>query len=332
MPVRSCDPLVPPRVPRLAGLVIEQRVVEIDGHRVAAEIHRHPQADRTAGGDDGPRSGDRTPIVFLHGVLTSTCLASELFEDPAAHEWISLSLPGHFGGRLAAGTTRRDIDASLFVRLIEGALEQLVGSRRVILVGWSLGGFTALAVAAAHPQRVAAVASLAGFAEPRFAGVVRVLSWLVRLPGTGWLVRLGLLLAMVRPRVFWLVTLLTAATWRPCLTRDAKDAINGVWRRYRCHDAASLVMVLARLHTLDIGNRVSGIRCPVWIASGDRDPVVPLAEAQRIAARLPQAEFEVYPRAGHIFFCEWAGFRADFAAWRTSLDAGADRRRQLGET
>ena len=145
-----CDPLDPPPVARLNGLTVERRVIEVDGHRVAAEIHLPP-----ALADAGP------PVVFLPGVLTSSGLVGELFDEPAAVSWISLSLPGHFGGGFAAGTGRDDIDAALYVRLVEGTLEQILGPRRVILVGWSLGGFTALAVTAAHPARVAAVASFA---------------------------------------------------------------------------------------------------------------------------------------------------------------------------
>lgn len=305
---RCCDPVDPPPVARLDGLAVERRVIEVDGHRVAAEIHLPPDL-----ADAGP------PVVFLHGVLTSSGLVGELFEDPAAVSWISLSLPGHFGGGFAVGTGRDDINAALYVRLVESTLEQVLGDRQVILVGWSLGGFTALAVTAAHPERVAAVASLAGFAEPRFAGVVRVMSWLVRLPGAASLVRLGLWAAIYLPRVFWFVALLTASNWRACLTREAKTALNDVWRRYRCHDPASLSLVLATLPKLDVGEPVRSITCPAWVASGSHDPVVPVREARRIAARLPQAEFRVYDGAGHMFFCEWPGFREHLAAWLAGL-------------
>ena len=303
-----CDPLDPPAVPRLEGLRVERRVVEVDGHRVAAEVHLREQA--------------QPPLVFVHGVLTSTCLGRELFDDPESASWIALSLPGHFGGRFAEGTARSGIDAALYARLIEGALQQLVGSQPVILAGWSLGGFTALAVTAAHPERVIAVASLAGFAEPRFAGVVRVMSWLVRLPGMAMLVRAGLWMAGHLPRVFWMVALLTAHNWKACLAEPGRSTLNGVWQRYRCHDPSAMAAVLATLHRLNVGDRVASIRCPVWIGSGSHDPVVPLAEARRIAARLPQAELKVYPRAGHMFFCEWAGFRDDLAAWLAEVEAG----------
>jgi pimeloyl-ACP methyl ester carboxylesterase len=301
----ACDPLDPPAVPGLSGLDVDRRLLEVDGHHVAAEMHLLQQGC--------------PPVVFLHGVLTSTCLVSELFDDPASASWISLSLPGHFGGRFAADITAASIDAALYVRLIEGALRQLVGSQRVILVGWSLGGFTAMAVTAAHPERVVAVASLAGFAEPRFAGVVWVMSWLVRTPGVASLVRLGLWLAGRLPSVFWIVCLLTAHNWPACRTESAKAALNGVWRRFRCHNTVSLAWVLATLYRLNIGDRVAGISCPVWIASGSHDPVVPLAEALRIADRLPQARLQVYKRAGHLFFCEWPGFRDGLADWITAV-------------
>jgi pimeloyl-ACP methyl ester carboxylesterase len=297
----ACDPLQPPVVARLEGVNVERRLLDVDGHHVAAEMHLLQQG--------------RPPVVFLHGVLTSTCLVGELFDDPASASWISLSLPGHFGGCFAEGIAAASIDAAFYVRLIEGALRQLVGSQRVILVGWSLGGFTAMAVTAAHPERVVAVASLAGFAEPRFSGVVWVMSWLVRIPGVASHVRLGLWLAGRLPSVFWIVSLLTAHNWRACRTEPAKAALNGVWRRFRCHNTASLALVLATLHRLNIGDRVAGISCPVWLASGSHDPVVPLAEALRIAERLPQAQAQVYKRAGHMFFCEWPGFRDDLANW-----------------
>lgn len=303
--MRCCDPLAPPAVPRLAGLSLVRRVVEVDGHRVAAEMHLL----------DAAGCSGRPPVVFLHGVLTSSCLASELFDDPSRVSWISLSLPGHFGGGFAAGLSPDDIDASFYVRLIEAALEQLVGSQQVVLVGWSLGGFSALAVAATHPQRVAAVASLAGFAEPRFAGVVRVMSWMVRLPGAASLARVGLWLAVHLPRLYWFAALLTASNWRACLTDESKATINGVWQRYRCHDPASLSLVLATLPKLNVGDRVARIRCPAWIGSGSHDPVVPVREARRIAVKIPGATLQVYQGAGHMFFCEWPGFRTHLARW-----------------
>ena len=305
----GCDPLDPPTVSCLEGLSIERKVVAVDGHTVAAEMHLLERG----------KAGDRPTVVFLHGVLTSSCLAAELFEDPSAVSWISLSLPGHFGGSLAAGTRREDVDKRLYVRLTEGALQELVGSQQVILVGWSLGGFTALAVTAAHPERVLAVASLAGFAEPRFTGVVRVLSWLVQLPVVARVVRFGIWVAACRPRFFWLMALLTAHNWRACFTPAGKATFNSIWSRYRCHDAESLTSILATLHRLNLGTAVSSIRCPAWIGSGSRDPVVPVAEARRIAGRLPQAELQVYDGAGHMFFCEWPGFRKHLAAWLAGI-------------
>lgn len=302
-----CDPLAPPSVTSLEGVSVERQVLEVDGHRVAVEMHLL----------DG--STEAPPIVFLHGVLTTSCLVGELFDDPTAHSWISLSLPGHFGGAFAAGTTREAIDAALYIRLTEGALEQLLGQQEVILIGWSLGGFTALAVTAAHPERVRAVASLAGFAEPRFTGLVRVMSWLVRLPAITRVVRFGIWVAACRPRFFGMIALLTAHNWKACGTPAASDTFASIWQRYRCHDPDSLTLVLATLHGLDVGSEVARITCPVWIGSGSHDPVVPLAEAERIVARLPQAELRVYDQAGHMFFCEWPGFREHLAEWLAKI-------------
>ena len=58
---------------------------------------------------------------------------------------------------------------------------------------------------------------------------------------------------------------------------------------------------------------------PTWVAAGERDPVVPPAEARRLATAIRGATLTVYGSAGHLFFCEWPSVRADFAAWRNGL-------------
>jgi len=305
--MHSSPPPSSPRSRSIAGLALERRLLAVDGHTVAVTGHLL---------DDG-----RAPVVFLHGVLTTTELVGELFDDPAAESWLAVSLPGHAAGSFAAGTTAAEITPELYVRLTATAIRAIVGSRPVILVGWSLGGFTALALAASGSANVAAVASLAGFGRPSFSGLVWILTGCSRLPVTRRLVAFGLWLAGRRPLMFRLLSLLTAHDLAACRTPAARAAIRRVWRRFRRHDPESLRRVLASLRRLDLGEAPRRIGCPVWIAGGRDDPVVSRRETRRLAAEIPQARLTEYA-GGHLFFCEWQGFRRDLAAWLAEVRGG----------
>jgi pimeloyl-ACP methyl ester carboxylesterase len=285
---------------------IRREWVHVDGHTVAADVHL-------------PDGDDRPPVVFLHGILASLDLASELFVDPAAEPWIALSLPGHHPGALPAACAASDLDEDLFARLYETALGWLIGDRRVIATGWSTGGFAALNLAIRYPQRVAAVASLAGFASGlRIAGMMRWFVWLAGRPLGRPAIRLGLRLAARWPGGYrlllgFLAANRRAAAWIP------SDLVARMHHDFRLHDADSLVTALAALWSLDITPRLGEIEVPAWVAGGAEDPAVPRAETERIAEAIPRATLRLYERAGHLFFCEWPRHREDFAAWRRSL-------------
>jgi pimeloyl-ACP methyl ester carboxylesterase len=285
---------------------IRRELLHVDGHTVAADVHL-------------PANDDRPPVVFLHGVLASLDLATELFVDPAAEPWIALSLPGHHPGALPPACAAADLDEELFVRLPEVALQQLVGNRRVIATGWSTGGFAALNLAIRHPARVAAVASLAGFASGRrIAGMMRWLVWLAGRPLGRPAIRLGMRLAAFWPGAYSILLGCLAADGRAA-ARVPSEMIDRMHRDFARHDADSLVTALAALWSLDITERLGEISVPAWIAGGAADPAVPRDETVRIAHAIPRATLRVYDRAGHLFFSEWPRHREDFAAWRRSL-------------
>jgi pimeloyl-ACP methyl ester carboxylesterase len=84
---------------------------------------------------------------------------------------------------------------------------------------------------------------------------------------------------------------------------------------YQLHDPRSTAAVMAGVPSLDITARLRTISVPAWIAAGEHDPIVPVAESKRIAEAIPGAKLKVYRGAGHMFFCEWPGVDRDFAAW-----------------
>ncbi|MCS6936050.1 MAG: alpha/beta hydrolase [Candidatus Bipolaricaulota bacterium] len=53
-------------------------------------------------------------------------------------------------------------------------------------------------------------------------------------------------------------------------------------------------------------DRLSEIHCPVLIMAGEDDPVVPAENSRRLAAKLPQAQWKIFPGTRHLFFIERA--------------------------
>ncbi len=289
----------------MAATVSPRReLIEVDGHVLAADVH--------LGADDRP------PVAFFHGILASLDIAPELFIDPGAESWISVSLPGHHPGRLPASRRRPALDAARFAALVDAALERIVGSRPVIAAGWSTGGFAALTLAIHHPGRVAAVASLAGFARGgRLRGDAAWLQRLAAAPAGGPLLGAGLAVAA---RWRWL----HERAVRGCAADGAAarlpaPALARMHAAFARHDPASLVAMMATLGGLDIANRLGEIEVPVWVAAGGRDPLVPRAETLLLARRIRRSTLRLYPDAGHLFLFEWPTVREDFAAWRREV-------------
>lgn len=288
---------------------VRRVLVPVNGHVVAADVHL--------------RDNTRPPTVFLHGLLTTVAVAPRVFGDPAEESWIALSLPGHHPGRLAVGTRPAAVDVDLLAGLAEAALAATVGSRRVIAVGWSTGGFAALALAARHPERVAAVATLAGFARgSRIGGSIAWMAWLARSGLGAAAVRAGLWAGGRLPSLHHAIVRSGAADG-PAARSVPPALLQMLHREFSRLDPRELVTLLAALAELDLTADLAAIHCPAWVAAGGRDPFVPLDETRRLAAGLRDATLTVYDTGGHLFFTEWPGVQRDFAAWRSRLAVAA---------
>jgi pyruvate dehydrogenase E2 component (dihydrolipoyllysine-residue acetyltransferase) len=102
-------------------------------------------------------AGDATPVLFIHGFGGD--LNSWMFTQPAlaaSRRAIALDLPGHGGADKAVGAG----DVAAFAAAVVDAIAAL-GLERVHLVGHSMGGAIAIAVASAQPQTIASLTLLA---------------------------------------------------------------------------------------------------------------------------------------------------------------------------
>jgi pimeloyl-ACP methyl ester carboxylesterase len=161
-------------------------------------------------------------------------------------------------------------------------------AERAILCGLSMGAMTAMRLALAAPERVAAMVLLDTSADPqpawervKFAGMAAVVE------------RFGFVRAISRaiaPVMFGR----TSIAEKPDLVERQMD-------RVQEHDPKQLVhAVRAVLHRGSIYERLGELRAPTLVVCGAEDQATPLVRSLRLAHAIADARLEVVPRAGHL--------------------------------
>lgn len=237
-------------------------------------------------GPAGESPGEST-LVLLHGLLDSSEGWSALCAGRHGHA-IAFDLPG-FG---YSDTPPRGSIAGYARDVAEGLA--LIGVDRFTLVGHSLGGAVAVALAELMPERVHAIVLLApaGFGRIHLAEAISV-------PGVRNLVQaalphaLGSRLAVTAGYVTMVTSgrapdraLVDRLTTRgPGLVTGAREGTRAVV------DAGSSADAFHRRRVQYGG--------PVFAVWGERDRLVPVSHRHGVRAALPQAAIEVWRGMGH---------------------------------
>ncbi len=230
--------------------------------------------------------GRGTPVVLLHGLLDS----SEGWREIALstrRPTVAFDLPG-FGAS--------DLPTAACISAYAGDIIEAVGSlnlARFTLVGHSLGGAVAAAVAEAIPRRVASLVLLApaGFGRNALAEAVSVRG--VR--DVAWTI---LPFALRTP-------LALDAAYRLFVTRGAAPTPELLARVRADGRRARAGAALATQAIVSAGRRSSaaaGRRAyygPVDTLWGDCDRVVPPSHADAVQRAFPQSNLSCWPRMGH---------------------------------
>ncbi len=284
----------------------EYREINIEGHRLAAILI----CARKSG----------TPVFFLHGIGGSiyfwTQEITSLFQSIGP--CYSLSLPGHFPAVFPKGFTAASISAERIAGLLSRAIHELVGNRKVLLVGHSTGGFAALSMASHTPRVAAGVISIAGFARGKWTGALGFNQWLVRRGPIGrslfkMIYRLGRTNPVVF-RTFWHVY----AHDQLALLKhpNFKAVVGSSFPCLQMLDLDAMADYFIAMPDIDITACLPDIRIPTCAIAGRQDPIVPPGQSALIVEKVNKARLVLIEGSGHLpFFERPAEYRKAMEAW-----------------
>lgn len=220
-----------------------------------------------------PAAGE-LPLLLVHGAGGSHLhWPAELRRLPG-HPVIVPDLPGH--GR-SAGPGREAVDdyAAALVDLLDRL--QLP---RLVVGGHSMGGAVALAVALAHPYRVAALVLI----------------------GTGARLRVApALLDLVKVDPPAAISIMVDWSFGPA----APDAVRFLGREaLSAVDPAVLYADLLACDRFDIRHRLSEIDAPALVIGATEDRLTPPRFSEFLAEHLPHAHLHLLPDTGHMMALE----------------------------
>jgi len=230
--------------------------------------------------------GDAVPVLLIHGFGAD--LNGWMFTQPALAEGrrtLAFDLPGHGGSAKEVGPG----DAETFAAAAAELLAAL-GIERVHLVGHSMGGAIAAALAGGRPQRVASLTLIAA-------------------AGLGPEINADFIGAFVRAqRRREAQEVLALLVHDPALVSRAM--VEELLRYKRLDGVPAALEAIARAwfpggrQKLDLRPLLATLAMPLQILWGRADRVIPLAHAEALAPRVP---VHILDDAGHLPHMEKTG-------------------------
>lgn len=252
-------------------------------------------------GTGGRWRASSTPDVYLHGAAGSWTTFRALLPGAPGHDRVLIDLPGWGGSTKGALLEHFSIEA--MARAVTEVLNSL-GYRRWNLVGHSMGGFLALHLAAACPERTASVAAISATTFGVAEAARRPLRSLLGFPAfVGMLLAMRSMAALGPAGSALIRAIATTPVMGPLMSPFFADppAISAAVIRGLGDDArpASFSAAARAAAHYDFG-QWRGIRCPVLAIRGDRDVFTPPSDLLRLADIVPHVQTVTIPRCGHF--------------------------------
>lgn len=288
------------------------------GHAAAPSVTSAPvQIAQTRDGAVGYRSVGRGPALVLIMGFTGTMDAwPPAFVDGLAltHRVIVFDNAGIGRTTMPAGTLTIDSMADQTDALISA-----LHLGRVDVLGWSMGGMVAQALAVLHPWDVGRL--VLGATVPGNGNVTQpaaaVVEALAAAPGGGATAMLSLLFpagdttdldAYVQS-----ITAYPGFYLAPTSVMEAQLSAIETWT----------------LGTDPAGRRIGRIASQTLVADGTDDAIVPVANDYALTRAIPRSRLVLYPGAGHGFMFQdrvaWTEAVDEFLGWPPPVGAGSGR-------
>lgn len=226
---------------------------------------------------------DGTPLVLLHGFpLDRTMWRFQL--TPLSEAGFRLVVPDLRGcGKSDGGPTITVPDmASDVVHLLDE-----LQIPKAIVVGFSMGGYVALQLAADHPDRFQALVLMDTRAEPDTDDARKK--------------RLGYIPEIERNGPKILLDAMMGVLLTPESLRNRKGLVELVWAIMARQKPANLNLILQGLADRpDQRPRLGSIACPTLIVAGEKDPVTPAASQDVLHQGIAGSKKVILPGLGHL--------------------------------
>jgi len=225
-------------------------------------------------------------VVLIHGWAQHSGLWTDVARALSADFRVTVpDLPGH-------GRSRDFLPREFTADVLAGEVRRVLPGP-AIWIGWSLGGFVALAAAQRDPDKVAKLV-LVG-ATPKY----------VQSPDWPHAMSLAVLEQFAQnleqdyaATLERFLSLQMAAGEDRAVLRRLRDEMF----RYGEPPTAALHEGLRLLREEDRRAALPGIAVPTLVVHGERDRIAPVGAARFLAAHLPNARLELVPGAGHAPF------------------------------
>jgi pimeloyl-ACP methyl ester carboxylesterase len=252
----------------------------------------------------GPRRGPRLPVVCLPGLARTVedfreLIAALAFDAATPRRVLALDARGRGGSEHDRDPRNYSVPVEVFDTL---ALLDACGIARAIFIGTSRGGLVAMALAAARPRAIAGAVFNDIGPVMEMAGLLRIKSYVGRLPlPASWEEATGLLRTILGAQF----PALDAAGWEAFARRSWQEperieAERKLVPRYDAALARSLDAIDADDPLPVLWPQFAALApAPVFVLRGEHSDLLSRLTVEEMRARRPDLEFLEVPGQGH---------------------------------
>ena len=221
-------------------------------------------------------TGDRTPLLFLHGVGSDRSVWQPQIDHFAGERrTVAIDYPGYGDSDASDATGYDGFAVAVLATLAE------LGIKQAHVCGLSLGGVVAIAIHAAAPDRCASLILADSFARHPEGQAIHDRS----------------LAALEEVGIAGLATARVDALVGASASREVRDEVVATMSRI---DPAAYAKGVAAVWLADQRQRAAAISCPTLIMCGAEDRITPPALSEELKDLIPHAALVEISAAGHL--------------------------------